>query len=230
MLAVQVVTFDVVGAPFSTTNRISNALESGPSALFSNFGALKMSDSGPDLTPLFARMRHGDADAVNGVMNALYTELHHIAARHMRGEARQHTLQPTALVNEAYLRLMHGPDVVHNRQHFLALAAQAMRRVLVDHARQKRARKRGGGLERVTLELLPGEEPYNVDVLALDEALTALSKLDERASRVVELRFFGGHTDKEVCEILGENLPTVRRDWVFARSWLKTRFHPVSPG
>jgi RNA polymerase sigma-70 factor, ECF subfamily len=189
-----------------------------------------MSASGRDLTALFARMRHGDAAAMDAVVGALYTELHHLAARQMRGEARQHTLQPTALVNEAFLRLMHGPDVVHDRQHFLALAAQAMRRVLVDHARQKRARKRGGGLERVTLEVVPGEEPFNVDVLALDEALTALSKLDQRASRVVELRFFGGHTDKEVCEILGEKLPTVRRDWVFARSWLKTRFQPVSRG
>jgi len=189
-----------------------------------------MSGSGADLTVLFARMRHGDAEAANAVMGALYTELHHIAARHMRGEAPQHTLQPTALVNEAYLRLMHGPDTVHDRQHFLALAAQAMRRVLVDHARQKRARKRGGGLERVTLEIVPGKAPYNVDVLALDEALVALSQVDQRASRVVELRFFGGHTDREVCEILGEKLPTVRRDWVFARSWLKTRFQPVARG
>jgi RNA polymerase sigma-70 factor (ECF subfamily) len=187
-----------------------------------------MSSGAPDLTALFARMRQGDVEAVNGVMSALYAELHRLAARQMRAESRQHTLQPTALVNEAYLRLMHGPDVVHDRQHFFALAAQAMRRVLVDHARHKHARKRGAGLERVSLEIVPGGEPYNVDVLALDEALTALSKLDERASRVVELRFFGGHTDKEVCEILGEKLPTVRRDWVFARSWLKTRFQPVT--
>ena len=98
-----------------------------------------MSDSSPDLAALFARMRLGDADAVNGVMSALYGELHRLAARQMRGEARQHTLQPTALVNEAYLRLMQGPDVVHDRHHFFALAAQAMRRVLVDHARQKRS-------------------------------------------------------------------------------------------
>ena len=197
-------------------------------AFYTTLGALKMPGSAPRLTTLFARMRHGDADAVNGIMSVLYAELHQLAARHMRGEARQHTLQPMALVNEAYLRLVRGPDVVKDRQHFFALAAQAMRRVLVDHARQKRSRKRGGGLERVTLDIVPGGEPYNVDVLALDEALTALSKLDERASRVVELRFFGGHTDKEVCEILGEKLPTVRRDWVFARSWLKTRFQATA--
>ena len=182
-----------------------------------------MSGGGRDLTSLFARMGQGDAEALNGVMGALYSELHRLAARHMRGEARRHTLQPTALVNEAYLRLMHGPHLIHNRQHFFALAAQAMRRVLVDHARHKRAGKRGGGFERVALEVVPGTQPYDVDVLALDEALTQLARLDHRASRVVELRFFGGHTDQEVCEILGEKLPTVRRDWVFARCWLKTQ-------
>ena len=186
-----------------------------------------MSGSGRDLTSLFARMRHGDAEAVNAVMSTLYAELHRLAARQMRGEGRRHTLQPTALVNEAFLRLVHGPGTIHDRQHFLALAAKAMRQVLVDHARQKRARKRGAGLERVTLEMVAGDDPLDVDVLALDEALTALALLDERASRVVELRFFGGHTDREVCAILGEKLPTIRRDWVFARSWLKTRLQPV---
>jgi RNA polymerase sigma-70 factor (ECF subfamily) len=189
-----------------------------------------MSGSSTDLTGLFARIRGGDAEAADRVMSALYAELHQIAARRMRREARQHTLQPTALINEAYLRLVHGPDFIHNRQHFLALAAQAMRRVLVDHARQKRSKKRGGGLERVTLEGVPDADLHDMDVVALDHALAELSKLDERAGRVVELRFFGGHTDKEVCEILGEKLPTVRRDWVFARSWLKTRLEPVARG
>src|SRR4029079_7402752 len=105
--------------------------------------------SDPDLTPLFARMRHGDADAMKAVMNALYSELRRLAARQMRGEKRQHTLQPTALVNEAYLRLMRGSGLVNDRQHFFALASQAMRRVLVDHARNRRSQKRGGALERV---------------------------------------------------------------------------------
>jgi RNA polymerase sigma-70 factor (ECF subfamily) len=182
-----------------------------------------MSGGGLNLTSLFARMRHGDAEAVNGVMEALYAELHRLAARQMRREARSHTLQPTALVNEAYLRLMRGQVAIHDRQHFLALAAQAMRRALVDHARHKRARKRGGGLERVALDVVPGADAIEIDVLALDEALAELSTLAPRASRVVELRFFGGHTDQEVCEILGENLATVRRDWALARSWLKSR-------
>lgn len=184
------------------------------------------SGSPPDLTTLFARLRNGESDAVGPVVSALYKELRRIAARQLSRESRQHTLQPTALVNEAYMRMMRGPNVVNDRQHFFALAAQAMRWVLVDHARQKGSHKRGGQAERVTLELVPGVESYDVDVLALDEALTALQAHDPRAVRVVELRFFGGHTDKEVCEILGEKLSTVRRDWEFARAWLRTRLGP----
>lgn len=184
-----------------------------------------MSPADPDLSQIFARMRDGNADpaALGSAVSALYNELRRLAARHLDREGRAHTLQPTALVNEAYLRLMRGPDVVNDRQHFFALAAQAMRRVLVDHARQRRSQKRGGGAERVTLQLVPGVEAYDVDMIALDEALSTLQQLDERAAKVVELRFFGGHTDKEVCEILGENLSAVRRDWDFARSWLKAR-------
>jgi RNA polymerase sigma-70 factor, ECF subfamily len=183
-----------------------------------------MSGSPGELATLLALMRNGDADAAERVLDAVYAELRQIARSRMRREQPQHTLQPTALIHEAYLRLLHGPDVVHDRQHFLALAAQAMRRVLVDHARQKRSNKRGGGMERVTLEGVPGSEPYDVNVLALDQALEELATLDPRASRVVELKYFGGYTDKEVCDITGENLPRVRRDWVFARSWLKARF------
>ena len=187
-----------------------------------------MPPSAPDLNPLFARLSSGDADALGDIMGALYTELRALAARRMHDERQRHTLQPTALVNEVYLRLMNGPDVIHDRHHFFALAAQAMRRVLVDHARNKRAEKRGGKMNRVTLELIPGRAPIDVDVLALDEALTTLAGLDARAARVVELRFFGGYTDKEVCEIVGAKLPTVRRDWTFARSWLRTHLQPVS--
>lgn len=179
---------------------------------------------------MFANMRDGRDDAVGAIVSVLYTELRQLAAKHLRSENRQHTLQPTALVNEAYLRLMRGPEVIHDRQHFFALAAQAMRRVLVDHARQKRAEKRGGGVERVTLELVPGVEAYDVDMIALDEALSKLEMLDTRAVKVVELRFFGGHTDKEVCELLGESLSTVRRDWEFARAWLKSHLSPPDQG
>jgi RNA polymerase sigma-70 factor, ECF subfamily len=188
-----------------------------------------MSPRAPDLNPLFVRFNNGDPDALGDIMGTLYTELRALAARRMDRERRDHTLQPTALVNEVYLRLMRGPDVIQNRHHFFGLAAQAMRRVLVDHARHKGAEKRGGQMNRVTLELIPGRQTMDVDVLALDEALTTLSELDSRAARVVELRFFGGYTDKEVCEIVGAKLPTVRRDWTFARSWLRTHLQPVQP-
>lgn len=187
------------------------------------------SDDAPNLTVLFVRHRAGDGDAMGEIMSVLYDELRALAGRRMRAEAQRHTLQPTALVNEAYLRLMSGPDVINNRQHFFALAATTMRRVLVDYARQRRAEKRGGDRERVTLELVPGGEAFDIDVLALDEALTGLAVHAPRAARVVELRFFGGHTDKEVCEILGENLPRIRRDWTFARSWLKVHLTAMSP-
>ena len=139
-----------------------------------------MSASGRDLTVLFARLRNGDGSPGRRHGRVVYGAAL-AGGPPDAGRNRRHTLQPTALVNEAYLRLMRGPDVINDRQHFLALAAQAMRRVLVDHARQKRAGKRGGGLERVTLELVPGREPIDVDVLALDEALDGA--LEARSAR-----------------------------------------------
>ena len=182
-----------------------------------------------DLNALFDRLRRGDETALGEIMAALYAELHALAARRMRHETGRHTLQPTALVNEAYLRLMHGPRDIHDRHHFFALAAQAMRRVLVDHARQKRADKRGGDWDQVTLQLVPGVGSIDINLLALDEALTELATVDPRAVRVVELRFFGGHTDKEVSEILDLSFASVRRDWKAARAWLKIHLTPVHP-
>lgn len=188
--------------------------------------------SGPDamsgdstVSPLFARLRDGDPAALEEVVKALYRELHRMAAAHMRREGRDHTLQATALINEAYLRLRQGPNQIHDRMHFLALAATMMRRALVDHARQKRATKRGGQLARVTLDdvMQGGREAPLVDVLAVDQALSELAAVNERASRVIELRFFGGHTDEEAAEILGVSLPTVRRAWTTGRQWLRDR-------
>lgn len=181
-----------------------------------------------NLSGLFVRMRGGDPDALKAIVGVLYRELHGLAAKQMRGEARNHTLQPTALVNEVYMRLMHGPDNIQDRRHFFALAATAMRNALVDHARQKRASKRGKGFERVPLDDADaGRELHVVDILTVDEALTALTAKHSRASRVVELRFFGGHTDQEIADILGLSLPTVRRDWHAARKWLKDRLKRV---
>jgi RNA polymerase sigma factor (TIGR02999 family) len=181
----------------------------------------------PGLTALFDRMRHGEAGARDAVAAALYSDLRKLAARRMRHESGAHTLQPTALVNEMYLRMASGPDAINGRTHFFALAANAMRRVLVDHARHKHARKRGGHEVRVVVDDLAGGRQLDLDALALEESLSELARLDARAARVVELRFFGGHTDKEVSEILGESFARVRRDWQFARAWLKTRLQPL---
>lgn len=185
-----------------------------------------MSDASThDVSKLLAQARQGDEDALRRVTEVLYHELKTIAAREMRREDREHTLQPTALVNEAFMRLLRGPGRIQNRHHFLALAATTMRRVLVDYARAKRSQKRGRDVERVALpdDLPVGTQPRPVDILDLDQALAELESLRPRASRVVELRFFGGHTDKEMAKILALSEPTVRRDWEFARSWLQSR-------
>jgi RNA polymerase sigma-70 factor (ECF subfamily) len=167
-------------------------------------------------------MRTGDRQAGDQVADLVYEELHRIASREMRHEREGHTLQTTALVHEAYLRLAGAESLeIQNRGHFFAVASQQMRRILVDHARSGNAQRRGGGSLRVDLDKLQiGVAEPSVDVLLLDEALRNLEQLDPRAAKVVELRYFGGYTDKEVVEVLGVSLATVRRDWEFARSWL----------
>lgn len=185
-----------------------------------------MAETG-SVTELLVRARAGDQDALQHAIGLLYKELHRIAARQMGREQRGHTLQPTALVNEALLRLLPGHDI-HNRLHFLALAATTMRRVLVDYARQRLSHKRGRGAEVVTLDdATPvGTGPRPVDVLDVDAALSELEGSNPRAARVIELRFFGGYTEKEVAEIVGMSVPTVRRDWDSARAWLQQRLRP----
>lgn len=167
--------------------------------------------------------RPGDQAAVNAAFDEVYTELRRLAARHMRRESASHTLQPTALVNEVYLRLMPGVGTIQDRHHFFALASRAMRRVLVDHARRKHAHKRGAPLVHLELDQLADAGAPRVDMIAVDEALTDLATVDADAVRVVELRFFGGHTDAEVAEITGRSIASVRRDWAFARAWLRER-------
>ena len=165
--------------------------------------------------------RAGDSDALERLIQALYDELHGIARHHMRGERSSHTLQPTALVNEAVLRLLGRQSFsFEGRNHFLRAASMAMRRVLVDHARARKALRRDGGL-RVTLhdDIGGGSEP-DVDVLALDDALTRLTEAEPRWAQVVELRFLLGLDVSEVAEVLGTSTATVKRDWRFARAWL----------
>jgi RNA polymerase sigma-70 factor, ECF subfamily len=181
----------------------------------------------PDLTLLLNRMQKGDRDAGNEAVAIVYQELHRIASREMRHEREGHLFQTTALVNEAYLRLLgSGPVAIQNRAHFFALAGKQMRRVLIDHARSEGAQRRGGRAVRLDLDriALPAEQ-QSVNLLLLDESLKELERIDPRAAQVVELRYFGGYTDHEVAEALGASLSSVRRDWEFARSWLFDRMH-----
>src|SRR5215471_11853812 len=177
----------------------------------------------PDVTGLLLAWNDGDDAALQELIPIVHEELHRIAAACLAGERPGHSLQTTALVNEAYLRLV-GTRRVNwqNRAHFLAMAARLMRRILVDFARSKRYQKRGGG-EAVHVTLvddLPLSAEPGRDLIALDEALEALAKVDERKSRVIELRFFGGLTVKETAEALDISPETVMRDWKLARAWL----------
>jgi RNA polymerase sigma factor (TIGR02999 family) len=176
----------------------------------------------PDLTLLLNRMGQGDREAADRAAELVYGELHRIASRQMRPERPGHLLQATALINEAYVRLAgSGPLEFRNRGHFFSIASRQMRRILVDHARAENAAIRGGGATRVDLEAVRiAAEGHSRDVCLLDEALEELARVDPRAAHVVELRYFGGYTDKEVVEVVGASLATVRRDWEFARAWL----------
>jgi RNA polymerase sigma-70 factor (ECF subfamily) len=184
----------------------------------------KFMDSQPsDVTRLLDEVRSGDRRALDRMLPLVYAELRQIAARALRDERGGHTLQPTALVHEAYLRMAGGENVPwQNRAHFLGCAARVMRNVLVDHARARRAGKRGGGGARVTLtEALGLADSRDVDLVALDDALTALAETDEQKARIVELRYFGGLAEVEVAEVLGVSERTVRRGWTMAKAWLR---------
>jgi RNA polymerase sigma factor (TIGR02999 family) len=164
----------------------------------------------------------GDKPGLDQMLPVVYEELHRLASHYLGLEATGHTLQPTALVHEAYLRLVDQRRVDwRNRAQFLGVAASMMRRILVNHARDRAARKRGGNPERVSLSLVesPSGRP-DVELIALEDALQRLAALDERKSKVVELKFFGGLTIEEIAEVLGISGATVEREWAFARAWL----------
>jgi RNA polymerase sigma factor (TIGR02999 family) len=176
-----------------------------------------------EVTVLLRAWREGDETALEALMPLVHDELRRIARRCLYGEVANHSVQATELVNEAFLRLV---DVQHidwqNRTHFLAMSARLMRRVLVDLARSRGANKRGGGAVRVTLgDATIGGVAPDADVIRLDDALQALAALDDRKSRVVELRFFGGLTVDEIAVALQVSSKTVLRDWEFARAWLQ---------
>lgn len=181
-----------------------------------------MEPSCGEVTRLLVQLRKGDPDAESKLVPLVYKRLHQLAAGYMRRERRNHTLQPTALVNEAYLRLISQEKTDwHDRAHFFGVAARLMRQILVDHARARQAGKRGGLAEK-----LPLDEAWDFcptksqELVQLDDALQRLERFDPQQARVVELRFFGGLTVEETAEVLGISPRTVKRDWSVARAWL----------
>ncbi|MBL9118877.1 MAG: sigma-70 family RNA polymerase sigma factor [Phycisphaerae bacterium] len=183
-----------------------------------------------DVTALLGAMRDGDAAAGERVLQLVYRELRDRASACFRNVRNDHTLQPTALVHEAYLRISSGDIAWKDRSHFLAVAAKAMRFVLADHARRRRSAKRGGGgddaWERVTLCNIGSDGGDRIiDALDLEEALTELGEVNERLARIVELRFFAGLTVEEVAELLDLAPRTIELDWRTARAWLRNRLH-----
>lgn len=176
-----------------------------------------------DITGILREWSDGKAEALDALLPLVYDELHRQAARFLRNERREHTLQPTALINEAYIKLIDSADINwQGRTHFFAIAATQMRRVLVDHARAKHRMKRGGDDIRIPLEEVnvAVSARADVDLIALDEALDRLAERDEQQERVVELRYFSGLSLEETAEVLQISRATVARDWEAARAWL----------
>jgi len=176
-----------------------------------------------DVTRALSDLQSGDRSAVNRVLPLIYDELRALAGSYFRRQRSDHTLQPTALVHEAFVRLVDGANSEwQSRKHFFDVAAMAMRQLLADHARRRGAAKRGGDLAKVTLgDPEAGSSMGNIDLVALDDALTKLSELDERQGRIVELRFLAGLSVAETAEVLAVSQRTVKLDWQMAKAWLR---------
>jgi RNA polymerase sigma factor (TIGR02999 family) len=182
-----------------------------------------MHESPGDVTLLLAEMQRGNREALPKLIPLVYQELKRLAAHFLRDEREGHTLQPTALVNEAYLRLVGQKAVFQNRAQFMGVAAQLMRRILVDYARQRVAAKRGGGEIPREIEMceIGGGVEQSEEMLAVDEALARLAELDPKQAQVVEMRYFGGMTVEETAEALAIGARTVKREWALAKAWLR---------
>jgi len=182
-----------------------------------------------EVTQLLSDLQHGRAGAANDLLPLVYNELRRIAGAYMRRERSNHTLQATALVHEAYIQLVDQTRVDwKNRAHFFGVAAQLMRRILVEHARAHHAQKRGGDASKLSLEEAINYFPQKeMTLVALDDALKQLEELDPRQSRIVELRFFGGLTTEEVAEVIGISTATVEREWRSARAWLHSQLAEI---
>jgi RNA polymerase sigma factor (TIGR02999 family) len=188
-------------------------------------------DSSNPITALLIRWREGDHKALDALIPLVYSELRRLAHYYLQHERSDHTLQSTALVHEAYMRLAgQDPPQWQNRAHFFGIAAHVMRQILVEYARGRAAAKRGGDSCRLTFdETLDLPLPQEVDVIALDKALTELSEMDEQQGRIVELRFFAGLTIEDTSEVLGVSTATVKRDWITARAWLHRAISGEAP-
>lgn len=183
-----------------------------------------MTEHSKELTNILNRVKQGDDSAIASLMPRVYAELRALAGSYFQNERSEHTLQPTALVHETYVRLARSENVGwENQAHFFAVAAQVMRRILTDHARSKKASKRGGGKQRIDLSglLTPTAEEEQVDLLALDEVMTKLARLFPRQGRIVEMRFFSGLGEKEVAHVLGVTTRTIRREWRLAKAFMR---------
>ncbi len=178
-----------------------------------------------NVTQLLVELSNGNHAAVDALLPLIYDELRNLAANYLRRERRDHTLQPTALVHEAYLRLVDQRSVNwQNRAHFFGVAAQLMRRILVDHARAHNAEKRGHDFQKLSLdENIDKADERSAGLIALDDALKELAEIDEQKSRIVELRYFGGLTVEETAEVLGVTPVTIKRHWRMAKAWLHGR-------
>jgi RNA polymerase sigma factor (TIGR02999 family) len=196
---------------------------------FADHGVARADTKG-DLTRVLVETQNEPPERViERLMPLVYDQLRAIAANHLRGERKDHTLQPTALVHEAFMRLVDQDRVDwKGRTHFYAVSAALMRRILIDHARARGRQKRGGGQKRILLESVVIEEAPASDVEAVHEALEALAKLDPTQARIVELRFFGGLTVDEVAHVLGVSKRKVEADWTHAKAWLRARLDPES--
>jgi RNA polymerase sigma factor (TIGR02999 family) len=181
------------------------------------------------VTQLLRQWRAGDQAALQALIPHVYNEQHRVARHYLRRERPDHTLQSTALVHEAYLRLVNqGPFEIQNRTHFVAVAARLMRQILVDHARGRQAAKRGDGTKLALDDALAFPQAQTVDLIALDDALTDLSRLDERQGLIVELRFFGGLSIEETAGVLGVSPATVKREWATARAFLSSEIGRIA--
>lgn len=183
-----------------------------------------MSERGPsEITQMLIELTGGNKDVVNQILPHIYDELRRLAGNYLRRERSDHTLQPTALVHEAYMKLIDQKKVKwQNRAHFFGIAAQVMRRILMDHARKHSAEKRGGEAEKLPIEeeILVVSHGRSAELLALDEALEKLAQFDETKAKIVELRYFGGLSIEETAEVMGVSVPTINRHWRMAKAWL----------